>query len=105
MTDFAIVANETVVRIRADGNYVVAPEFQDGLDRMLAPLGSLHVIRCTCGGAAHAFGMPDEFLYTDISSMWHCHACGSTFRTMIGAWGAKLPQASYDVPGVCSIAN
>ena len=92
--------------MRADGTYVVPEETQDGIDRMLHPLGSMHVIRCErCGGAAHAYGMPEEFLYSQVASMWHCHTCGALLRIFIGAWGSKLPARSYAVPGVRSTSN
>jgi len=87
----------------AEGMFVVAPDAQDGLDRMLHPLGSLHVIYCIeCGGPSHAYMMPEEHLYREVSSLWHCHRCGKVFSVFIGAWGNKLPQKSYDVLGVKS---
>lgn len=91
--------------MRAEGTFVMAPEFQDGLDRMLHPLGSMHVIRCECGGAAHTAMMPEQFLYNTVSSIWHCHGCGATLRTYIGAWGNRLPASSYSVPGIRSTTN
>ena len=103
MSRFEIPQNETVLRIDASGTWYVLPEQQNGLDRMLSPLGQLTVIACPhCGNPAHADFLPVESVFRVISSNWHCHGCGCLVRQYIGVYDHKLPDKNYHVPGVAS---
>src|SRR5438093_203840 len=100
MSSFAMTASDGIVRVEASGTRFIPLDQQDGIDRMLHPLGVLQVVRCPrCGGPAHVEFMPPEFLYRLVGSYFHCHGCGEHVRMVIAIDDNRLPGTKADSNG------